>query len=213
MNEIQPHERHIYDKLDPVFRRKGYKRQAHKKQFILSTPNGFRCVQIALHRQEGQQLVDLRLGIRLNVIEELANQFLPAVQTSAETTTILTSYGNLGLEPQPKLLLESEDDLHLLCRRIEGFMHSKGFRFLEHMDHLRKLDKLLNRKPQKNCPFLTNQYNRCFKGIVAARITHRADFNLLVKHYLRFLEREWAPHEFIDRYKRLVRFMRFYSIN
>lgn len=214
MNEIQLQQKHIYDRLNPLFREHGYTFNPDKNQFVLPTRNGFRTALVSVSGDCREQTVDLRLGIRIDVIEELANQFMTELNADgAETTTLLTSYGRLNREPHKKFMIKNEPELEETCKRIGIFMHGKGFRFLEKFDRIRKLDALLNRKTEVPCPLLLNQINRCFKGTVMAKLTHRTDFNRLVKNYLGYLQKQWMPQEVITNYKKLVKFMRFYSIN
>lgn len=214
MNKIQTQEKHIYESLYSLFKDQGYELISFQKQFRLNTDNGYRAALISVNGTPYEQTIDLSLGIRLDIVEELAGQFIKGLPVGyKENTTIAASYGRLTQQPYKRFLVKDAADLKAVCSRIEGFMSTKGFRFLESFDRLRKIDGLLNRKAEQPCPFLGNQLTRCFKGAATAKMSHRNDFNRLVKIYLTYLHKQWAPQGVIDNYKRFVRFLRFYSLN
>lgn len=214
MNEIQLQEHQLYTRLSPLFLKQGYELQPHKKQFSMQTRNGFRSAMISINGSRSEQAIDLTLGIRLDLVEDLVGQFMEGLYSfSKESPTLIASYGRLTSKPTRRFLVQEEGDLNEVSQRIEQFMLGKGFRFLERFDTLKRLDKVINRKPEQPCPFLYNQVSRCFKGITIAKMMHRTDFNQLVKIYLNYLHNQWAPRSVIANYKKLVKFLRFYSMN
>ncbi|AHM61456.1 hypothetical protein D770_16010 [Flammeovirgaceae bacterium 311] len=214
MNKIHLQEKHIYNSLNPLFKDKGYELLPFQKQFRLPTRNGYRAALIAVNGTRYEQTIDLHLGIRLDIVEDLVNQFIRDLPVNhKENTTITASYGRLTEQPYKRFLVKDEADISAVCKRIESFMTGKGFKFLESFDRLRKIDGLINRKPEQACYLLNSQIIRCFKGIALAKMTHRTDFNRLVKTYLNYLHKQWAPQAVIDNYKKFVRFLRFYSLN
>ncbi len=214
MSELQLQENYIYNTLRPIFKEQGYTFFPQQKQFRFASRNGYRAVLIHVNGNSAQQSIDLQLGIRLDVVEELVNQFLQGVSMGCEeSATIIASYSRLVHNPCKRFLVTDAADLESVCLRMAAFMQSSGFRFLESFDRLRKIDGLLNRKPEQSSPFLQNQMIRCFKGLVIAKLTHRTDFNQLAKTYFTFLNKHWADQSVTANYKRLVKFLRFFSIN
>ena len=213
MDELQTQEKYIYTSLYPTFRENGYAFHPDKKLFWQPTGNGYRAALISVNGDRLEQSVELKLGIRLDVVEDLVGQFLGGLYESyTDRLTFLASYGRVVQQPQ-RFLVKGEEDLEAACKRIGIFMTSKGFKFLENNNRLRKIDGIINRKPENTNPYLLNQVHRCFKGLVLAKLTHRTDFNRLVKTYYKFLQKQNAKQTVIMNYKKLVRFLRFYSIN
>ena len=214
MNQISLQEKHIIDSLTPTFQEQGFTLNASGNQWTLPTRNGFRTALITVGGQPGSQTVELNLGIRLDVVEELANQFIRTFSSGCnDSITLLASYSKLIHQPNKLFLIKDEESLATVCKRIEGFMRSKGFLFLERFDRLRKVDGLLNRRPNQPCPLVLNPLQRCFKGLVLAKLTHRTNFDRLVKIYSSHLYKSWAEPSLLVNYLKMVRFLRFYSIN
>lgn len=212
---LQIQENNIYTTLAPLFEAQGYQLISAEKQFRLATRNGYRSVFIHVNGDAYQQSINLQLGIRLDVVEELVQQFLQEVVIAGykESMTILGSYSRLVHQPYKRFLVKDQADLDSACLRIASFMRSSGFKFLENFDRLRKIDGLLNRKPEQPSPFLQNQMIRCFKGLVLARLTHRTDYHRLTKTYQHFLQKHWTDQSVMEHYRRLVEFLRFFSLN
>lgn len=214
MNEIQLQEKHIYHTLTPLFREQGYELLSSKNQFRLPTRNGYRAALITVNGNREEQIIELNLSIRLDVVEELVNQFISGIASGYnESATIIASYSRLTQQPYKRFLVKNEAGLALACKQIDTFMRNKGFGFLEKFDRLRKIDPVINRKPEQPCPLLLDQINRCFKGITIAKLTHRNDFNPLVKIYLNYLSKQWTQPGVVANFKKLVRYLRFFSIN
>ena len=110
-------------------------------------------------------------------------------------------------------LFTDEKSLRKSCQEIASFMKLKGFRFLESMSRLRRIDALLNRQPETPSPYMHNQIHRCFKGIATASILHRTDFDKLVTIYSDHLYRQCAPREVVNNFRRLVNYLRYFSFN
>jgi hypothetical protein len=215
MNEIRLQEKHIYQQLQPLFSDHGYELMPLSKQFRKPSRNGFRAALISVSGDRYEQIIDLSLSIRMDVVEELVYQFLsgPPRFSMQDSTTIVASYGRLNQDPYKRFVVKDEDDLQGVCERIGTYMEKKGFRFLERFDQLKKIDALINRRPDQPCPYLYNQVHRCYKGIIIAKLTCRTDYNQLVKTYLAYLQNQWAPRSVIINFKKLVKFLKYFSMN
>ena len=214
MNEIQLQEKHIYHTLSPLFSAQGYELLTAKNQFRLPTRNGYRAALITVNGNRYEQTIDLHLSIRLDVVEELVNQFISEIASGYnESATIIASYGRLTQQPYKRFLVKNEAGLEAACKHIDTFMRNRGFGFLEKFDRLRKIDPVINRKPEQPCPLLHDQIIRCFKGIAIAKLTHRNDFNRLVKTYQNYLNKQWTHPGVVANFKKLVKYLRFFSID
>jgi hypothetical protein len=214
MDILQLQEEHIYNYLQPVFSRHGYEKISSKKQFRQQSLHGFKNVQFSLSRDANGQLIKVKLGVRLNKVEGLVEQFLEGTEEQpADNQTVVASLSRIYNSEKTSYLLINESSLQHTCQEIAGFMQKKGFRFLELISKLRHIDALINRKPVLPSPYMYNQMHRCFKGIAIASILHRTDFEKLVSVYNNYLYHQWAPREVIDSYTRLVNYLRYFSFN
>jgi hypothetical protein len=214
MNILQLQEKHIYNYLQPVFFRHGYEKISDKKQFRQQNLHGFKNVQFSLSGDADGQLIKVQLGVRLNKVERLVEQFLEGTEEQpAHNQTVVASLSRFYKQEKTCYLLTDEKSLQHTCQEIAEFMQKKGFRFLESISKLRHIDALINRKPNLPSPFMYNQIHRCFKGIAIASILHRTNFEKLVSIYSNYLYSQWAPREVVDSYTRLVNYLRYFSFN
>ncbi len=214
MNILQLQEKHIYRYLQPVFARQGYKELHQKKQFRQQGSKGFKSFRLSLSEGSEGQLVKIQLGIRLNKVERLVEQFIDGPEElPADNQTVLASVSRFYKVEKTDYLFTNESRLQHTCQEIAQFMHRKGFHFLEAISKLRNLDALINRKPKRLSPYMNNQVHRCFKGIAIASILHRTDFEKLVTVYSNYLNSQLEPREVADNFSRLVNYLRYFSFN
>ena len=215
MDILQLQEKRLFQQLSPLFSRYGYEALPAKKQFRQTTKNDFRSVLFSLSGDTEEKTIDVQLGIRFNLIEELVYQFLGGKKgAEKESTTIITSLARLKRQKHRRLVItEDEEDLQNTCHDIAGALQEKGFRFLNTYSQLHRIDKMVNRKPLRLCPIMYNQIHRCFKGITIARMLHRTDFEKLVSVYGNYLDSQWAARQVTDNYYKLVNFLRHFSFN
>lgn len=214
MDILQLQEKHIYQHLQPIFHSHGFEKLPDKQQFRKQNSQGFTSVQLSLKGSPEGQLIKLQLGLRKNKIEDLVQQFLAGPETKAcDNQTMVASVSRFYPHAEDHHLFTDEKSLRQSCREITSFMKLKGFRFLESTSRLRRIDALLNRQPEAPSPYMHNQIHRCFKGIATASILHRTDFNKLVTIYSDYLNRQCAPREVINNFKKLVNYLRYFSFN
>lgn len=214
MDLLHLQEKHIYKHLQPIFHSHGYKNIPGRQQFRKESPQGFKNVHFTVCGNAEEPLIKIHLGIRINKVEDLLEQFLQEPgKNSGDKLTVAASVSRFFQQSHRPALLTDERKFRDNYQEITSFMKQKGFRFLESMSRLKRIDGLLNRKPELPSPFMPNQMHRCFKGIAMASILHRTDFDKLVTIYSSYLYSHWASTEVMDNFKRLVNYLRYFSFN
>lgn len=210
MNSLQIHEQILYQNLQPLFSENGYEACPENKLFRKATKSGSRSVLFNLKRVADGQLLEVNFGMRFEIIESLVYQFLNAPK---ESNTILVDLDFIKHQTKPPFIITDEASLRSNCKRISDFMEKKGFRALQALGKLKKVDAVVNRKPHLPCLYMNNGIYRCFKGVTLARLLQRTDFNQLIAVYKNYLYQQWVPQSVVENFKRLVHYLRYFSFN
>lgn len=93
------------------------------------------------------------------------------------------------------------------------YMTESGFSFLQSAESLSGIDTLLNESPGQPSRYVYNQTHRCYKAIIAARLTNNPHFDGLIDRYRHQLNVQTRnPYEQLN-FERLVAFLLHYSMN
>lgn len=204
----------LYAQLSEFFQDRGFVLLAEKKQFRRPFADGFQNVIFSVSYHEREYWLDVNLGIRFDMIEEIAQQFLenlPAYRR--ETNTVIISIGKLCDNQYFRYKIVTPQDLDDACQEIQQFMENRGFLFFEEATGLYPLNRLLNGDPDKNCRFLYNQTDRCFKALIAAKLTFQPHWLSLAKTYRHYLERQNSKASTLHNFDRIMAFLVHYSPN
>lgn len=106
-----------------------------------------------------------------------------------------------------------ETDLNQMSQKLERQLGTKAIPLLNRFSAIRPLDALFNRNTYQPNQQLGGLLNRCFKGLVLARFSHRRRFTDLYQHYLHRLDRQWAPRNTMENFTKLYQFLRVYALN
>src|ERR1044072_7986884 len=91
----------IYAGLKEILGGAGFKLNKKEGAFTRSIPNGFQRIYVPLYDYNPLFVFSLTIGIRLNAVEDIANQFSGAMGPGqAQTTTSLTQLGYFAGENQ-----------------------------------------------------------------------------------------------------------------
>lgn len=214
MNILHLQEQQLYKQLQPVFNTEGYVAIPDKKQFRKPGRSGFKNIIFSMSGDEEEQIINVHIGLRFDLVEELVCQFLNIPESvEKESNTVIASLSRFHRLPYHRFIVTDDSSLQQTCEQIERFMKHKGFRFLNAFEKLKRIDAVVNRKPALSCPYMYNQIHRCFKGITIARLLHRTDFEQLVTIYSNYLYSQWAPRHLIENFEKLVNYLRHFSLN
>lgn len=203
----------LFKQLRPFFERYNYDLLLPKKQFRKPTKLGFHNAIISVSGSK-PCLVEVNIGVRLDMVEELAYQFTTGLSGyQQDSNTLITSLGRIIGEPYKRFEAEEAEAVKKAAREITDLMVSEGFYFLEKYDSIKALDQLLNKDPTQKSPFIYNNLHRCLRGVVIARLAENRNFNSLVATYRRSLVRNSTAPQLLDKYDRLVSYLKSFSIN
>lgn len=203
----------FYQQLEEFFQSYNFNLHLEHKQFRKATQNGFQNVIFSISETQKELWIEVNFGIRYEFIEQLVQQFLNNTRGKrASANTLVISFGKFQNLKYFRFKITEEDELYLVLEEIKSFFKNRGFKFLEEAACLQKIDDLLNDMPTKPCRYLYNQVHRCFKGIIAAKLTDNHSFTTITNIYRHFLLKNASDEELLN-YERLVSFLHFYSPN
>ena len=186
----------------------------NKKQFRRMLSSGFQSIIFSPSEFEEELWLEVNLGVRLNMVEDLAQQFLDNHRPYRdEALTIVASIGKLSDNKYFRYKIAQKDDLYFACEEVKKFMTASGFSFLNSHSSIAAIDEVLNDRPNKPSKLLYNQSHRCFKAITAAKLVHNPIFLDLVDAYRRYLQKTGSKPNLINQYDKLTNFLFHYSLN
>ncbi|MDX2071773.1 MAG: hypothetical protein SFV55_25295 [Haliscomenobacter sp.] len=183
-------------------------------QFRRVTPTGFQCVVLNWIPGDNVQILEVYLGVRHDAVEDLAQPFtqgLPELQSN--NFTLFTPLGKLFEQPFERFSICCEEDILPAVNAIQKGILSRGISFLERYTRLENVDNLYNTDPETPTLYLHNHLHRCMRAIAIARLSLRPDFERLANAYCQQLKKSGVTDLVLDRYDRLWRFLRTYSMN
>lgn len=205
-------EKLIVNELSPFFKNKEYQWLQHLQQFRKLRKNGFHNILINVKGYPG--LIDVKLGVRLDVVEQLAYQFTTGLSGyQAHSNTLMVKMGELIGQPHLRFEVKHEEDIQEAALQIIGFMQTRGFAFLEDHSEVNCLDKLFNEHPDQKLKYGHNEFNRCLRGVVLARLAGRKDFQELAITYRHSLQKRNTAPQLMEKYDKLSEFLKYFSLN
>ena len=204
----------LYNHLTHFLSKRSFALLADYKQFRKETSTGFQNVIISSSRYAEELWIEVNLGVRVDMIEDLAQQFLDIpTEYRQHANTLITSFGRLSDTKYLRYKIVNQEDVEICFEAIKDFMNDRGFEFLEYASHIKNLDFIFNEKPHKPSKYLYNQTHRCFKGVIIAKITDNPEFLKLLDQYQSVLERMQTSDREMENYMRLVNFLLYLSLN
>lgn len=204
----------LYGTLSPFFGKFGFELLPESKQFRRSVPSGFVNVILSVSQYETEYWVEVHFGCRNQQVEQIAQQFLGNLTDFRdESNTLVVSVGKFNDVKYFRYKLTDDTDIELICEEIALFFSDVGLDFLKQIENLPNVQKVLNATPLLPCKYLYNQTHRCFKGLVAARLSDAPNFGELYEIYLSKLHKQACPIDDIVQFERLYWYLLHYSAN
>jgi hypothetical protein len=180
-------------------------------QYRKVTESGFYCVVLSAGGAAPPVIAEVQLGIRLNIVEQLAYQFTTGSDAyGPHSTTLLVSMGQLQSQPYQRYVLEKPTDVPRVASVMNNFIASEGLDFFHCYDSIAALDELYNGTDTRWLPHLGH---RSLRGIILAKLAHRPNWSALVAHYREQLQRRGTPEAIIKRYEQLAAYLHHFSVN
>lgn len=211
---LTPFETSLYECMTPFFASHDYMLIPDRKQYRRSVDTGFKNVILSAAYYEDEVRLEVNFGCRNEQVEQIAQQFLNSLtEYRTEANTVILSISKFSGFQYFRYKIHSAAELQAVCGQIELFFNEVGFDFLNTACSLATLDRLLNEHPNQPCLYVYNQTHRCYKGLIAARLSHNPHFDGLVDNYRYLLTRQTQnPYEQVY-FERLVLYLRHYSAN
>lgn len=179
----------FHELMQPLFQEKGFYFVPAFKQYRKLTPIGFQCVIFSFSHYPDGSLVEVHLGIRVDMVEQLAFPYTNGLPGFKEDSlTLVTPLARLFGMPFDRFDLVNRQDLVQASRKINYQLDEKGWQFLQANMRLTHLDQLFNNHPEKKLHLVHNQANRYLRGITIARLNQDPNFQSLAQIYRRQLK-------------------------
>ena len=199
--------------LRAFFEDYGFTSYPQLKQFRRPTATGFQNVMVSTSG-EGPFTMEFHLGIRSELVEALAYQFLAApVGFSQHATTVTVPLFRIDDSIPRKFHFHRPNDVDVACSLAIRSLRTHGFDFFADNNSIHALDRMLNAFPEEPSPYLYNQVHRCFRGLVVAKMAQNGAMPYLMETYKHVLEQRAVPERLRVGYERLVVFLHHHSLN
>ena len=203
----------FYDQLDSFFQLHGFGFLTDQNQYRKSTQNGFQNIIFSISESHNVFWVEVNFGVRLEFVEQIAQQFLNnSFGYRPAANTLVISIGKFLEKKYFRYKVSNEEDFDLVTQEIRSFFEEKGFAFLKKADSLNFIEETLNDSPTMPCRYLYNQVHRCFKGIVAAKLSDNHNFSTITNIYRHFLLENGTDEDLLSS-ERLILFLHHYNAN
>ncbi len=207
-------ESELHALLNDFFATRDFVLKPTLKQYRRETSAGFQNFILSFSKSQQEFYLDVNIGVRIEHIEQIAQQFLetlPAFQL--ETNTLIVSVGKLNNNKYFRYRIGTADDLPLVSEQVKEFVTQQGLPFVEQYASLKRVDGALNKHPETPCKYLYNQTHRYFKGLVAAKLAHNPKFAELADFYFARLEAMKTSEDRMNQFVSMTNFLTYYSEN
>jgi hypothetical protein len=203
----------FYEQLDIFFQSQGFGFLPDQKQYRKSTQNGFQNIIFSISEAQNVFWVEVNFGVRFEFVEQIAQQFLNnSFGYRPAANTLVISIGKYLEKKYFRYKISNEAEFDKVTQEIRKFFDEKGFAFLKTADSLIFIEETLNDSPTMPCRYVYNQVHRCFKGIVAAKISNNCNFITISNIYRHFLLKNGTEEDLLS-YERLISFLHHYNAN
>lgn len=207
-------EQWIRTSLAPQLEPKGYHWLGRLHQFRREHDDGFTCLILSCSPYEDTCLVEAHVGLRIHEVEEMVFSFTNGVPGfRPDSMTLVTPLARLYQESYQRYEVDGPASAATVAQTLLAQMTERGFPFLGKYRDVPMLNGLYNDTPSEPVPALHNQINRCFRGLVLAKLVQRPHLGELAAMYEQVLERHHAPAQRIQQFQRLTEYLQGYHPN
>lgn len=212
--DIQGLEAKLFKNLHDFFQRNGFQWLPDLKQFRKTTIIGFENVIFSFSPYENELWIDVHFGNRHDRLELIAQQFLNnRIDFREDANTLLTTIGRFRQRSYFRYKVKDTEELDAAGRDILLFFEEKGFAFFDLTRSLVEIDYIINDLPGQLCPYIYNNVHRCFKGLIAARLSGNSELDSLYVEYGSQLKKSLVDSETRDSFDKLFSYLAYYSEN
>ena len=177
-------------------------------------PNGFNNVIIYPKEYNDKVIFEVTFGSRITWVEETVYQFTRGLSGYMQhSNTTIISYGNFHDKNFYRMSATSTEECLFVAEEIEAFFDDRGIPYLDKLNDVQYLDRVINSKPNNKSPLFFNQQWRCFRGLAIAKLSGNTEFSILTKAYADHLEILGATSQTKRQFRLLAQYLGTYSIN
>ena len=203
----------FYQRLESFFQLYGFDLVLDQKQFRKATQNGFQNIIFSVSETQKEFWIEVNFGVRHEFMEQIAQQFLNNARGyRPSANTIIISIGKFQDLKYFRYKVTDEEELNKILEEVKSFFEETGFNFLDKTNNLISIDDILNDSPTKSCRLVYNQVHRCFKGLIAAKLTDNNNFATITNIYRHYLLKNGTDDDLLN-YERLISFLNHYNAN
>lgn len=196
----------VYAGLKEILGGAGFKLNKGEGAFTRSIPNGFQRIYVSLYDYNPLFVFSLTIGIRLDAVEEIFNQFSGATGAGqAQTTTSLTPLGYFTQENRKEYEVSTKEEIDSGLSDLTTVINSKILPFLEQYQDVQSLDDAINRKKLPGFDN-TQLLSQAMHSIILAKLAGNPSFAALVTEYAKSIDNFPAPDR--ERFDRLASSLR-----
>jgi len=197
-----PFTRIIQEQLEWSLSKHGFKLVPEWNQFRKPTKNGFQCIIYALKSYPDLSFLELHLGIRIDMVEQLVFPYLNLpTGFKKESMTLVTNFSNL-VDCSVRTPIKEVDELKAHLVNQQSSIEETILPFLDSYSSLKALAGLFNANPTEPFKLHNNQIHRCFRGLALAKGSTPDQLESLCKIYQSVLDQWAAPPLVQDRFVR-----------
>lgn len=200
--------------MRPLLTQQGYLEQEHHLYFVKPFDGGSQRCFFSLAQQDTNIWIECNLAIRVEVVENIANEYLNTIKEyRGNTNTVITSYGKLTGNDYYRFKVNNPTDLLRVCTRLHDFFIDTGFGFLNENTSIYKLDKLINDYPERPTTLISNPAHRCVKGLIIAKLSNNPYLQTLAQAYGFILGKTTPTEQQRQKYNALAKYLLTVSLN
>lgn len=204
----------IYAIFEDWLKRKKFVALPQLNQFRKATDKGFQNIFFTITNYDDGLMVDINLGIRIDIIENTAYQFTNGLKGFAPASnTAITHPKKINSTCNNRYFITTQEDLSKFEDEFQLFMLQYGFEFLNFLNEPEFLDAQFNGKPQNPSIISYNVYSRIYRGLVIAKLYGFSNFDDLSSAYEYELSTLKAPSLYVNRFHLLLDYLRLSSFN
>lgn len=187
----------------------GFEAHEQQGQYRKSFKGGFECVSLIIHGENGQSSIEPEIGVTLPVVDSVATKYLTHKKDSL---TLSVSMSRLQGESRRIYELSGENALEKAREEICDFLDPVGFSMMQNWRNLASLNDFFNHEPS-NMNYFSDPATKAVRGLIIAKLTNASHYTEIRNQYLRILKSRKSMAADLEKFKKLIQFLEYYSSN
>ncbi len=166
----------------------GFILDTEKMCFSKKLPQAKQLIFLNYTQQTQVNLLEYQVGIRIDDVEMIINQFLPSLGNYRERSiTHLETLDNINSDFPRRFLVENKLEIAAVKEKIDEFFIKEGFHWLDQYSIPSVLERYFNRVPEQNINTQNFTY-RSARGVTMSKLYNPEEYINVKNFYLAKLE-------------------------